>query len=120
MNYSSMEVYDSAASYFNKSIDSFYPSYVADVYIQLGSVFQKDNQYAKAIKNYRKAFEFAAHRRNILFYLANVYDHYYYDKKPAKNTYQKFLNNNNSSDQKLLDYANLRIEELVEQIHFRD
>lgn len=119
MNYSSMEKYDSAAFYFNKSIDSFYPSYTADVYIQLASVLQKDGDYSNAIRNYRKAMNFDNDRKNILFYLATVYDKYYSDKYPAKNTYEHFIRNNESSDKKLLEYASQRIESLIEEIHFR-
>lgn len=118
MNYTAIDSADSAYSYFEKSLNSIFPDFIDDIYLQLGSLNQKIENYSAAIESFKEAKKYSPKNKNLYLYLAVVYDKYYKDRTTPLLYYNLFLKNAKNADEKLLLYARERIDVLTEEIHF--
>ena len=87
---------------------------MADFQADLASVLVEENDYRSAIDHYREAMKYEPSPEHI-FHLARACDQYYKDKKVALKYYEQYLN---TSNQKFREYAEQRIKQLKEFIHF--
>lgn len=118
LSYQGTDSLENALEAFNTAEELFYPSYTDDLYFRTGKVYEQLGQNTAAIKYYVKAKNKNPGRSVILFYLANLYDKYYSDPTVAFNNYSLFTKRFPEADSSLLEYANNRIEDLRERIHF--
>ncbi len=116
--YKQLEDFDTAREYFDLCLENIYPSYLSDVYAQIGSLEETKGNYSETIKAYQKAYEINPGKKNLLFHLAAVYDRFYADREVPLIYFQKFLSEQNDSDEKLVNYAESRVDRLIEERHF--
>ncbi|MFC2084741.1 tetratricopeptide repeat protein [Bacteroidota bacterium] len=111
--------HETAVEYFNKTLELLYPDYLTDVYTYLGSSFQLNNQYNEAIRSYKKALELDSSKKILLYSLAVIYDRFYADRSVPLIYYEKFLREGKNIDQKIKEYAEFRVDDLIEENHFK-
>jgi len=116
--YKEQENYEAAIEYFNQALNAMSPDYIDNVYTNLGASFELTGKLSEAIIAYNKSIEYGGEKVNIIFQLATVYDRYYEDKSVALAHYNKFLSSDKEKQEALIAYANQRIDELKEDIHF--
>ncbi len=117
--YKQLEEYDLSLEYFNKCLDNIYPAYLSDVYAQIGSLQETKGNYTETIIAYQKALEINPEKKNLLFHLASVYDRFYADRNIPLIYFKKFLKVQKDADEKLVSYAESRVDRLIEENHFR-
>jgi len=118
MNYTAIDSADSAYSYFERSLNTIFPDFIDDIYLQLGSLNQKKENYSAAIQSFKQAKKYSPNNNNLYLYLAVVYDKYYKDRSTPLLYYNVFLKNAKNADEKLVLYAKERVDVLTEEIHF--
>ncbi len=110
---------EEAERFLTKTLGLIYPDYLPDVYAQLASIYDSRNNFASAIKSYKKAYDLNPAQKNYLFYLASIYDRYYSDRIVPLLYYKKYLVESNEDDLVIKNYALDRINKLTEENHFR-
>lgn len=120
MTYKELEQYDEAITHLQKALELIYPTFTSAIYTNLAIVYNRNGNYAEAIKSFKSAMEFDKDNPNYFYYLASTYDQYYYDKQVPLIYYQLFLARGDSLEPSLKKYAQGRIEKLKESVHFQN
>ncbi len=94
-----------------KGISEKVPSYYGD----LGAIYEEKGDYRKAVTHYQKAYEYEP-QAEYLFFQARNNDLAYKDKRIALKQYEQYLA---TRDTKFKEYAEQRIQQLKEIIHFQ-
>jgi tetratricopeptide (TPR) repeat protein len=110
--------YKLAVAYLKETLNRIIPDYVDEIYSNLGFSFSELSDYPESIKAFKNSLKYNPEKFNLIFYLANIYDRYYEDKSVAALYYQKFLDVNIDSDEKLIEYSKNRIEVLCKELNF--
>lgn len=118
--YKDKDDYQTAVAYFERTLEIIYPDYIADVYTHLGVSFEMEGNLKEAVKSYKKALEFNPEKQNVIFQLASLYDRAYADRSVPLMYFEKFMHNADNPDSNLINYAVKRIEDLKEEVHFRN
>lgn len=109
-----------ALIHFGKSLDLIYPKYTSAIYTNMAIANNRIGNHAEAIRNFKSAMKFDKSNPNYFYYLASTYDQYYSDKTVPLLYYQLFVEQGDSLEQSILNYARKRIEELKEKVHFQN
>ena len=118
-SYKGLKKYDLAIENLSKAVDLQRNDFMAEILIQIAATYYAQKDYSQALKFYQDALREKPDKKEIIFYLAAVYDHYYKDKSVALKYYQKFLTKiGEGTDKNLVRYADDRINALVEKAHF--
>lgn len=120
ISYKELSDFENAVNHLSKAVSLAFPDYLDDIYTHLGISYEQNKNYPLAIENFQKALKENPLKKNILFYLASLYDKYYSDKSVALIYYKKFIKEAEEADPKLLSYSEQRIEKLNETIHFNN
>jgi tetratricopeptide (TPR) repeat protein len=107
-----------AIKYLQESLNKSIPDYLSEIYFNLGISYDKENKLVESIKAYQKSIRSNPSKSIVYFYLANLYDRYYQDKSVAVIYYQKFVKVRIDEDEKLVAYAEKRIEDLNRELKF--
>ena len=107
---------EKAEEHFKKAIELGISQQMGEYYAGLASTLEDKGDIREAIKQYEKAREYGSGGETI-FHLARNCDLYYKDKKIALRYYQEYLN---TRDNKYKEYAQQRIPQLKEIIHFQN
>jgi tetratricopeptide (TPR) repeat protein len=120
MCYKALKEYEKAIENFSKAVDLQRNDFLAESLIQIAATFYAGKNYQEALKYYRDALRENPEKKEIIFYIAAVYDHYYKDKTIAIKNYKKLLTitKKEDTDLKLIDYAKNRVKTLIEENHF--
>lgn len=118
-SYKGLKKYDLAIENLSKAVDLQRNDFMAVTLMQIGATYYEQKDYQQALKFYQDALRETPNKKEIVFYLAAVYDHYYRDKTVAIKYYKKFLADTTDVDKKLINYAKDRTEALIEENHFR-
>jgi tetratricopeptide (TPR) repeat protein len=118
MTYKELNENEKAKEYLNKALSLLHPKYTSVIFTNLAIVQSRENDFSEAIKNFKKAMKFEKENPNLYYYLASVYDNFYYDKKVPMIYYKIFLRKSDEKESNIYKYAEKRIEELQETIHF--
>ena len=113
-SYKELKNYDEAIANLSAAADLLKNDFTAEVYTQLGSTYYLIKNYKEALNSYKEALREKPEKRELNFYLAVVYEHYYKDKSIAMNYYKKFLADSAKADKKLVNYAEERLSTLTE------
>ncbi len=118
-SYKGLKQYDKAVENFLEAVRLQRNDFLAETLIQIGATYYDQKDYSEALKFYQDALREKPNKKEIVFYLAAVYDHFYRDKTVAINYYKKFLASaETKTDTNLLKYAKSRIDVLIEENHF--
>ncbi|MCB9207045.1 MAG: tetratricopeptide repeat protein [Ignavibacteriales bacterium] len=109
---------ESAIINLEETLNKIFPDYLSEVYYNLGSCYDKVENYSNAIKTYKESLSYNPSRKIIYFYLANLYDRYYADKNVAVLYYQKFVDEDIEADENLVGYSLNRINALSQEAEF--
>lgn len=109
---------ESAIINLEETLNKIFPDYLSEVYYNLGSCYDKVENYSNAIKTYKESLSYNPSRKIIYFYLANLYDRYYADKNVAVLYYQKFVDEDSEADENLVGYSLNRINALSQEAEF--
>lgn len=115
-----LERNEDALIHFNKSLDLIYPKYTSAIYTNMAIVNNRSGKHSDAIKYFRSAIKHDNTNPNYLYYLASTYDQYYSDKSVPLLYYQLFVQQSESLEPSILNYAQKRIDELKEKVHFQN
>jgi len=118
LSYKELKNNDEAIKYLNRALSAMIPGYIDNVYINLGASYELIKNYRKAIKSYHSALNYNSKSNIAILRLATLYDRLYKDKSVALVYYRKYLKNKNIKNKRLKDYANERVNKLIELIHF--
>ncbi|MGA8263750.1 MAG: tetratricopeptide repeat protein [Ignavibacteriaceae bacterium] len=118
-SYKSLKEYAQAIDNLFKAVDLQRNDFMAETLIQIAATYYEQKNYSQALKYYQGALREKPDKKEITFYLAAVYDHYYKDKTVAIRYYKKFLADTTDVDKQLINYAKDRTETLIEKNHFR-
>lgn len=119
LSYKELSDYEKSNECISCSISKMIPGYLADAYSHMANNYELIGNYDKSIKAYRKAAEYNPGNANLTFQLAALYDKYYEDKNVPLMYYKKYLRDNKSNDEIIIEYIKGRIEKLEEYLHFR-
>lgn len=100
--------------HYQKAIERGISPKIALYYQDLASIYEEKGDYKKAIECYQKSYEYEP-AKEVLFHLARNHDLYYKDKRMAMRFYEQYYN---SGHEKYRKYADERITQLKEIIHF--
>lgn len=120
MTYKELERNEEAISHLQKAIQLIYPNFTSAIYTNLAIIYNREGNYAEAIRSFKSAMDFDIDNPNYLYYLASTYDQYYYDKYVPLIYYQMYVASPDTLDPSLKQYALDRIEELKESVHFQN
>ncbi len=120
MTYKELERNEDALIHFNKSLDLIYPKYTSAIYTNMAIVNNRIGKHSDAIRNFKSAMKFDSANQNYFYYLASTYDQYYSDKSVPLLYYQLFVKQSDSLEPSILNYAQKRIDELKEKVHFQN
>ena len=120
LTYRALSRNDEAINFLEKAVTLIYPKYSPAIFTNLALVNQEEKNYSEAIKYFKEAQRLDTGNPNYWYYLAAIYDSYYSDKQTPMIYYQKFLMSEDSLDERLSIYAEARINELKEKIHFQN
>lgn len=115
--YKNLKDNDQSLAYLNFASKIGIPSYMSDIYNQLGNIYTEKKEYRKSVALLKKAYQLDSTKTDILFKIANNYDLWQKDKSTALRYYNKYLNskNDNTDYQKqLTDYA-LKRKKILEK-----
>ncbi len=118
-SYKGLKRYSEAIENLSKAAKLQQNDFLAEAFIQIAATYYAQKNYPKALKYYQDALRENPDKKEVIFYLAVVYDHYYADKTVAIKYYQMFLSTMKNADKKLIGYATDRINALIEEDHFR-
>lgn len=110
--------FPASVKYLREAIKLSIPEYLSDFYTQLAAGYESSQQFPQALHAYKKALDLEPKRKELLFYVASVYDQFYKDRKVPLFYYRKFLETGKNADDRLLDYAEDRIRQLTAELHF--
>lgn len=110
--------YETSISFLEEGIQLSFPGYLADAYAQLGSSYELDGNYSESIKAYKDAQNYDPTREELTFHLASVYDRHYKDHSVPIMYYKKYLEKVLDGDPSLREYAQSRMDYLIEKQHF--
>ncbi len=113
-----LKEYDKAIDCLKTSAKLQQNDFLAEAFTQIAAVYYEQKNYSEALKFYQDAIRENPDKKEITFYLAVVYDHYYKDKTVALNYYKKYLEDVKGKDEKLVAFAQDRVNALIEKIHF--
>ena len=99
---------DKALENFKKADSLLQNDALADIYVQIGSVYQTQKKYNSALEYYKDAIRENPSNRATYFYLAAMYDKLN-NKNVAAGYYKLFLKDSNNQDKTLVDYSKHRI-----------
>lgn len=119
MCYKEGKKYDEAIENFSTAAKLQQNDFLAEVRTQIAASYYAQKKYSDALKYYQDALRENPDKKELIFYIAAVYDHYYEDKTVAIKYYQKYLTLGKNKDKKLVSYAMDRINALVEENHFK-
>jgi len=120
MTYKELESNEEALTHFAKSLELIYPKFTSAIYTNMAIVNNRISNHAEAIRNFKSAMKFDKSNPNYLYYLASTYDQYYSDKTVPLLYYQLFVEQGDSLEQSIYNYAQSRIEQLKEKVHFQN
>lgn len=112
--------YNIAIASLEHTVNLLFPTYTSDVFTHLGASYELNKNFSKAIDAYAEAYRFDSTKKILLFSLASTMDQYYEDRETPLMYYKSFLNSYEGDDQKLVEFANSRMESLIEKNHFRN
>lgn len=112
--YRARDEHAKSIEHFERAIELGVSEKMSDFQADLASVLVEENNYRGAIEHYREALKYDPSAEHI-FHLARTCDQYYKDKKIALKYYEQYLN---TKSQKFRNYAEQRIKQLKEFIHF--
>ncbi|MFW5887007.1 MAG: tetratricopeptide repeat protein [Bacteroidota bacterium] len=114
-----LEKYVSANKFFDETIKLSTPSFMAEVYIRKAICCENEQDYDASMANYKRAVHFAPDRTDIHYYIANLVDKHYKDIKLAIEKFEYFLEHSEGCDAAMVDYAEMRLDELEEKKIFQ-
>jgi hypothetical protein len=76
------------------------------------------NNLPGAISSYLQAYSYDPSNKVLLFYLGSAMDRFYADRQTPAMYYTKFLKEDTTGNNILIEYAKERLEKLAEQAHF--
>ena len=91
MCYKDQKQYDKAIENFSVAAKLQQNDFLAEVHTQIAASYYAQKKYPEALKYYQDAFRENPDKKELIFYIAAVYDHYYKDKTIAIKYYQKYL-----------------------------
>ncbi len=103
--------------YFQKAIENGISKNISKYYTHLAVEYEKNKQYAHAIKAYKAAYQ-TSKDKTLLYHLARNYDTYYKNKKTALMYYEIYLAQNDTENVDYQNYSKHRIRELKKTLHF--
>jgi len=112
--------FELSISFLEKGISLSSPGYLADAYAQLGSSYDQNGKFTEAIKSYKKAQEYDHKKESLTFHLAAIYDRYYKDSSVPIMYYKKYLRESFDDDPAFREYAESRLDHLIERQHFEN
>ena len=118
-SYKNLKKYDLAIKNLSLASDLQRNDFMAETLIQIAATYYEQKNYSQALKFYQDALREKPDKKEIVFYLATAYYHYYKDKTVAIKYYNKFLADTIDVDKQLIKYAKDRKETLIEENHFR-
>ncbi len=112
--YRAKDEHPRSIEHFERAIELGVSEKMSDFQADLASVLVEEHDLRGAIAHYREALKYDPGDEHI-FHLARACDQYYKDKKVALKYYEQYLNTKNK---KFRAYAEQRIKQLKEYIHF--
>lgn len=106
---------EKSITHFETAIQKGISEKIDSYYADLAAIYESQNNYRKAIEYYQKAQEYKA-QPEYIFFTARNYDMAYKDKRQALKLYQQYIT---TQDAEFKNYAETRIGQLKELIHFR-
>jgi tetratricopeptide (TPR) repeat protein len=86
--------YTKAESYFKQAIDAGISTDISDYYNSLARIYSVQKDYKKALDHYTTSLEYE-HNPKIYYYMGNIAENHYTNKKKAISYYQEFLKSSN-------------------------
>ncbi len=114
--YRTKGVLDTAIIHFEEAIEKGISEKMGDYYRGLASIYDQKGALKTAINHYEEGLNYSADAES-LFHLARACDQYYKDKKIAMRYFQQYLSSN---DGKYREYAEQRLTQLKEIVHFQN
>ncbi|MBK7873103.1 MAG: tetratricopeptide repeat protein [Saprospiraceae bacterium] len=105
---------EKSIAHFEKAIEKGISGKVHSYYGDLGAIYEEKGDYRKAITHYQKAYEYEPQAEYVFFQARNN-DLAYRDKRIALKQYEQYLA---TKDPKFKEYAEQRIQQIKELIHF--
>ncbi len=114
-----LEKYAEANQFFDETIQLSTPSFLAEVYIRKAICCENEQDYDASMANYKRAVHFAPNRKDIHYYIANLVDKHYKDIELAIEKFEYFLDHSDGCEAAMIEYAEVRLEELEEMKIFQ-
>ncbi len=111
--------YADANAIFDETIHLSTPSFMAEVYIRKAICCENEQDYDASMANYKRAVHFAPDRTDIHYYIANLVDKHYKDIELAIEKFEYFLDHSKGCDVAMVNYAEMRLDELEEKKIFQ-
>lgn len=117
--YKAIDDLSKAEFHLEKAIDEGITENIESYYTQLGATYERQGNFADAIRSYRIAYE-KSNNVILLYHLARNYDQYYKDKDVALDYYLKYLSYNDTMNKLYYDYSKHRVGQIRSEGHFLD
>ncbi|MCF8430287.1 MAG: tetratricopeptide repeat protein [Melioribacteraceae bacterium] len=118
LSYKELDSLEKAIEFLELSQKKAIPDYISDIYTHLGISYELLVDYPNSISSYQNALKYNDEKSNLYFYLGSVYDKWYKDKSVPLMYYQIYLTKTNNQNPIMTNYAQERIEQLKEAVHF--
>ncbi len=102
-------------THYEKAIAKGISPKIDTYYADLGAIAETQGDFRKAIAHYQKAFEYNP-KNEYIFFIARNNDLAFKDKRMALRYYEQYMT---TKDEKFKEYAEQRIVQLKEIMHFR-
>lgn len=108
--------FDKAEEFLSKTIVQSTPSYFSEIYIRLAMTMESQQRYDESFDYYQAALILDPNAPEIKYYIAVLHDKYFDDDNLTIQYYEDFITDENEGDEKMVGYAEYRIQEIKERI----